>query len=60
MDPADALRQGLAWRQPGVAEGARLAALDFATLTAAERIAALADQQRQLAWWSARQQSCLA
>ncbi len=59
MDPADALRQGLGWRQPGLAEGARLAALDFATLTAAERIAALADQQRQLSWWWARQLTLL-
>jgi len=59
MNPADALRQGLAWRQPGLTESARLAALDFSALTAAERIAALADQQRQLAWWSARQLSLL-
>ena len=32
---------------------------DFAELSAAERIDALAGQQRQLAWWSARQLSLL-
>lgn len=58
-NPAEALRHGTAWRQPGLAEIARLAALDFHTLDAAERIAALADHQRQAAWWSARQLSLL-
>lgn len=59
MDPAEALRHGLAWQRPGVAESARLAALDFAELTTAERVDALAGQQRQQAWWSARQLSLL-
>ena len=54
-DAAEALRHGTGWRQPGLAEMARLAALDFSELDAAGRIAALADQQRQAAWWSARQ-----
>jgi hypothetical protein len=56
---AEALRHGAAWRQPGLAEIARLASLNFSELDAAERIAALADQQRQAAWWSARQLSLL-
>jgi hypothetical protein len=59
LDPAEAVRQGLAWQRPGLAESARLAALDFAGLTAIERIDALAGQQRQQAWWSARQLSLL-
>lgn len=59
MDPAEALQHGLAWQRPGLAESARLAALDFAALTAAERVDALAGQQRQQAWWSARQLSLL-
>ena len=54
-DAGEALRHGTAWRQPGLAELARLAALDFSDLDAAGRIAALADQHRQAAWWSARQ-----
>lgn len=53
-DVAEALRHGTAWRQPGSAEMARLASLNFSALDAAGRIAALADQQRQAAWWSAR------
>ena len=58
-DAAEALRHGTAWRHPGLAEMTRLAALDFRALRAAERIAALADHQRQAAWWSARQLSLL-
>ncbi len=58
-DPAEALQQGLAWQRPGLAESARLAALDFSALTAAERIDALAGQQRQQSWWAARQLSLL-
>jgi hypothetical protein len=58
-DPAEALRHGTAWRQPGLAEMARLASLDFSELDAAGRIAALADQRRQAAWWSARQLALL-
>jgi hypothetical protein len=58
-DPAEALRHGTAWRPPGLAEMARLAALNFSELDAAGRIGALADQQRQAAWWSARQLSLL-
>jgi uncharacterized protein DUF222 len=53
-DPVEAVRQGIAWRQPGLGELARLAALDFSELDASDRIAALADHQRQAAWWSAR------
>ncbi len=59
MDPAEALEQGLAWQRPGLAETARLAGVDFAELTAVERIDALAGQQRQQAWWVARQLSLL-
>jgi hypothetical protein len=58
-DAAEAVRQGLAWRQPGAAEITRLALLDYHTLNAAERINALADQHRQAAWWSARQATLL-
>ena len=58
-DPAEALRNGTAWRHPGIAEMTRLASLDFDSLDAAERIAALADHQRQAAWWSARQLALL-
>jgi hypothetical protein len=59
MEPDDAVRSGLAWRQPGVAELARLACLDFHALTRAQRIEAVADQQRQQAWLAARQISLL-
>jgi hypothetical protein len=59
MDPADALRQGLAWQRPGLAESVRLAELNFCELDAAQRIDALAGQQRQQAWWAARQLSLL-
>lgn len=55
MDAAEAVRQGLAWRQPGATEITRLAAVAFDVLSAAERIDALADQHRQQSWWSARQ-----
>jgi uncharacterized protein DUF222 len=58
-DPAEAVRQGIAWRQPGLGELARLAALDFSELDASDRIGALADQRRQAAWWSARQLALL-
>ena len=54
-DPLEAVRDGTAWQQPGLAELARLAALDLSELDAAGRIGVLADQQRQAAWWSARQ-----
>jgi hypothetical protein len=54
-DPAEALRHGLAWQRPGLTASARLAGLNFSELTAAERIDALADQQRQQAWWTSRQ-----
>jgi len=59
LHPAEALSQALAWPQPGVAQLIRLAALDFRQLSAAERIDALAEHQRQQAWWSARQQLLL-
>jgi Domain of unknown function (DUF222) len=59
MDSAEAVRTGLAWRQPGAAEITRLAGLDYRALTAAERIAAVADQSRQQAWLAARQLSLL-
>jgi hypothetical protein len=58
-DVVEALRDGTAWRQPGLAELARLASMDFSELDAAGRIGALADQQRQAAWWSARQLALL-
>ncbi|MDQ1740108.1 MAG: hypothetical protein QOE53_1760, partial [Pseudonocardiales bacterium] len=58
-DPADAVRQGSAWLRPGSAEIARLASVNFHELSAAERISALADQQRQAAWWAARQLSLM-
>jgi hypothetical protein len=58
-DVAEALRHGTAWRRPGLAEMARLAGLDFTALDAAGRLAALADLQRQAAWWSARQLALL-
>ena len=59
MDPAQALREGVAWARPGLAEMTRLGSLRFETLDAAGRLDALADHERQLAWWSARQQSLL-
>jgi hypothetical protein len=58
-DVAEALAHGTVWRRPGLAEMARLAGLDFSELDAAGRIAVLADQQRQAAWWSARQLALL-
>ena len=59
MDPDEALRCGLAWRQPGIAELTRLGSVDCRGLTAAERIGVLADQHRQQAWLSAQQLSLL-
>jgi Domain of unknown function (DUF222) len=58
-DPVEAVRDGTGWRHPGLAEIARLVSLDFAELDAAGRIGALADQQRQASWWSARQLALL-
>jgi len=54
-----ALLEGTAWRKPGLTEITRLANVNFHELSAAERIEALADQQRQLAWFSARQAQLL-
>jgi len=59
IDAAEAVRQGLAWRQPGATEIARLAAVAFDEFDPAERIEALADQHRQQSWWSARQLTLL-
>lgn len=58
-DLAEAMLDGTAWLQPGLAEITRLGSVDYSTLDATERIGVLADQQRQAAWWSARQLTLL-
>jgi hypothetical protein len=55
MDAGEALRQGVAWRPPGVAEITRLASADLGALDAAGRIGVAADLHRQQAWLAARQ-----
>jgi hypothetical protein len=59
MDPDEALRSGLAWRQPGALELTRLASVDFGGLDAAGRIGMAADLHRQQAWLAARQLTLL-